>query len=98
MYMYVEIKQFFKEDVLIYQWHLHNMQGSRVVYILKSVVYLIIISNHIFVYINHLVTFYYDYKWCAQWFIKFTDAKTETESTNWGRVYLYHVLIGEAAF
>ena len=26
--------------------------------------------------------------------------KTETESTNcnWGRVYLYHVLIGDAAF
>ena len=24
--------------------------------------------------------------------------KTETESTNWGRVYLYHELIGQAAF
>ena len=24
--------------------------------------------------------------------------KTETESTNWGRVYLYHELIGEAVF
>ena len=24
--------------------------------------------------------------------------KTQTESANWGRVYLYHELIGEAAF
>ena len=24
--------------------------------------------------------------------------KTQTQSTNWGQVYLYHELIGEAAF
>ena len=32
-----------------------------------------LISNHIFVYINYLDTFYSDTKWCAQRFIKFTD-------------------------
>ena len=65
---YVEIKQFFKVDIkqnistvilfikfLVYQWDPIHLQGSRVVYIfvyiMKFVFYLI--SNHIFVYINH---------------------------------------------
>ena len=70
---YVEIKQLSEIDIkqnnistvillikfLIYQWDPHNFQGSRIVdifvYIIKFVFYLI--SNHIFVYIDHTDTF-----------------------------------------
>ena len=61
---YVEIKQFSKEDIkqnnistvillikfLVYQWDPRHLQGSRVVYFI-FVFYLI--SNQIFMYINH---------------------------------------------
>ena len=84
---YVEIngKQIYKVDIkliniftiillirfFVCQWYLPHLRGSRVVYIMKSVFFLI--SNHIFVYINHKDTFYSDNKWCAQRFIKFMD-------------------------
>ena len=85
---YVEIKQFSKVEskqnnistvillnkFLVDQWDPRHLQGSRVVYkfvyITKFVFYLM--SNHIFVYINHLDTFYSDNKWCAQKVIEFT--------------------------
>ena len=43
------------------------------VYIMKFVLYLI--SNHIFVCINHKDMFKSNIKWCAQRIIKFTDEK-----------------------
>ena len=70
---YVEIKQFSKVDIkqnnistvillnkfLVYQWDPRHLQGSRVVYIfvyiMKFVLYLI--TNHMFVCINHKDTF-----------------------------------------
>ena len=70
---YVEIKQFSKVDIkqnnistvillikfLVYQWDPRHLQGSLVVYIfvyiMKFVLYLI--SNHIFMSINHKDTF-----------------------------------------
>ena len=88
---FVEIKQFSKVDIkqinvstviflikfLVKQRDPCHLQGSRVVYIFvyitKSVFYLI--SNHIFVYINHEDTFYSVNKWCAQRFIEFIDEK-----------------------
>ena len=86
---YDEIKQFSKVDIkqnnistiilfikfLIYQWDPRHLQGSRVVYIfvyiMKSEFYLI--SNHIFVCINHKDRFKSVNKGCAQILIEFTD-------------------------
>ena len=84
--IYVEIKQFFKEDIkqnnissvillikfLVYQWdprhlHLHICLHSIFVFYL--------ISNHIFVYVNHKDTCLSDNKWCAQKIIEFTNEK-----------------------
>ena len=45
-----------------------------------SVLYLI--SNHVFVCINHKDTFKSDNRSCAQRIIKFTDEKNQSESTN----------------
>ena len=66
---YVEIKQFSKVDIkqnnistvillikfLVYQWDPRHLQGSRVVYIFIYTLYScsILISNNIFVNINH---------------------------------------------
>ena len=66
---YVEIKQFSKVDIkqnnistvillikfLVYQWDPHHLQGSWVVYIfyLHFIFVFYLISNHIFMYINH---------------------------------------------
>ena len=44
---------------------------------MKFVLYLI--SNHIFVCINHKDTFQSDNKWCAQRIIEFTDEKLKTK-------------------
>ena len=60
---------------------------------------LYLISNHIFVCINHKDTFYSDYKWCAQRILEFTDEKLKPKiQIEYDRVYLYHELIGEATF
>ena len=62
---------------LIYQWDPCHLQQSRIVYIfayiIQSVFYLL--SNHGFVYINRMDTFYSDNKWCAQRFIEYSDEK-----------------------
>ena len=74
--------------------------GSCLVYMFVYITKLVysLTSNHIFVHFNH-----YDYLF----FLIIKDVhkvyrvygwKTETESTNWGQVYLYHELMGEAAF
>ena len=61
---YVEIKQYSKVDIkqnnistvillikcLVYQWDPRHLQGSRIVYIMKFVLYLI--SNHTFLFVS----------------------------------------------
>ena len=88
---YVEIKQFSKDNIklniistvillikfLVYQEDPRHLQGSRVVYIFVYIVKFVfyLISNHIFVCINHKDTCKSDSKWCAQRIIEFTDEK-----------------------
>ena len=88
---YVEIKQFSKVDIkqndistvillikfLVYQWdprHLHRSRFFLHIY-LHFIFVFYLISNHIFVYINHKDTCNSDNKWCAQRIIEFTDEK-----------------------
>ena len=111
----VEIKQFSRGDIkqnnistfillikyLIYQWDQRHLQGSWVVciffYIMKFMLYLI--SNRIFVCINHRDTFYSNNKWCAQKIIEFTDEKLKPKVQIedgfiyimwWGRILIWY--------
>ena len=86
---------------LVHEWSRSAPSGgSHVVYILvyitKSVFSLT--SNHIFVHFNDYDTFYSDNKVMCTKVCRVYGWKTDIESTNRGQVYLYHELIGDAAF
>ena len=83
-YKYVEIKQFSKVDIKQNSFvnqashrdprHLH---GNRVVYLFVYINMSVfcLISNHIFVYINHYDTFYSNNTSCAYSLIEFKNEK-----------------------